>query len=187
MPQLKSLAIGADHNFDNLPEDCCCVANEDLDSIFSGCTALHTLNIREALEPGSFQIKNPALLRLPKSCVELEVGGLAFDDTAADWMAQLTQLTSLTWWPAPDLSDVGVQCLTKLPLRKLDILFCSGLSDELVGPGQADEEYKTLKLQGEEEVSYPEFAACAQYALWPLATGPATWCTSQGQLQALAM
>jgi len=156
MPQLQSLAIGADHNYDNLPEDCCCMADEDLASIFRCCPALHILNIREAMEPNSWLSESPALLQLPQSCVELEVGGLAFDNVAAVWVAQLTQLTSLTWWPAPDLSDKGVEFLTKLPLRKLDVLFCSGLSKELVGPSQADEEYKTLKLQGKEEVSLPE-------------------------------
>lgn len=51
---------------------------------------------------------------LPQSCSTLVIGGDGVDDESASTIAELTQLTSLSWGRSPGLSDIGAQALTGL-------------------------------------------------------------------------
>jgi hypothetical protein len=83
---------------------------DDLQSIASCCPSLRILHIEGLLEPG---VSASALLQLAE-CRDLSVGGRAFDNRAAGVVAQMTQLTSLTWWCSQGFDSVGLSQLTAL-------------------------------------------------------------------------
>jgi hypothetical protein len=83
---------------------------DDLQSIASCCPSLRTLHIEGLLEPGA---SASALLQLTE-CRSLSVGGRAFNNPAAGVVAQMTQLTSLTWWCSQGFDSVGSSQLTAL-------------------------------------------------------------------------
>jgi hypothetical protein len=84
-----------------------CLDAKDLQGIISTCPALTSLEISSVLKPGDVT----PLLDLPGSCVELAIGGRAFDDSAVSVVFQLTQLSSLEWDNAPSITLEGEQYL----------------------------------------------------------------------------
>jgi hypothetical protein len=79
-----------------------CMTAAELASLISCCPALHTLRIRNALEPSA---DVSALLQLPPCCTSLMVGGPGFCDAAAGVVCQLSQLQDLDWCYSEDLTD----------------------------------------------------------------------------------
>jgi hypothetical protein len=108
----------------------------DLQSIASSCPSLQSLHIAGLLEPGT----DPSPLLQLAECRDLSVGGRAFDNPAAGVVAQMTQLTSLTWWCSQGFDSVGLSQLTALTnLQKLVLepvcqdLWCPLDEAEVVG------------------------------------------------------
>lgn len=100
----------------------CCMHGQDLGLIFSACPALESLSVAYMLYDGA---DLSSLLQLPPSCSSLSVGGHAWDDTAAAYISQHTQLTSLTWRDSPELTDDGFTQLKALvELRELTVEGC---------------------------------------------------------------
>lgn len=113
-----------------------CLDGPDLHSLTECCPSLEALDLYCVVRNGA---DLSALLQLPDSCVSLGVGGGAFDDAAAGVVAQMTQLTQLTFMEAPSLTDTGVQQLTALKgLRKLRVLDCEGPDGVLKAAGCTD-------------------------------------------------
>ena len=115
MPQLQVLYLG--YMFPGA-NDVPFMTAAELAALISACPALNRLDITGALLPGD---SCDALLQLPPACCKLLVGGEAFDDSAAATVAQLTQLTSLSWKGSGMLTDAGLCQLTAL--RGLHVLF----------------------------------------------------------------
>lgn len=110
LPKLQELSIAWVLGDEQQPQIGWCVDTKGLASIVRCCTQLLSLDIDGVVRDPDVS----PLLRLPRCCVELEVGGHAFDDRAAAVIAQLTHLTQLCWANAPQLTDVGLQHLTAL-------------------------------------------------------------------------
>jgi hypothetical protein len=106
-----------------------CLDGADIGRISSCCPRLQRLQITN-----SFAVRKgglSALVQLPGTCTSLSVGGAALCNHAAHVLVQLTQLRALHWTRSPDLTDVGLECLTKLDLDQLHVTEGSGLSDEM--------------------------------------------------------
>lgn len=102
----------------------------ELRNVISACPVISSLDITCVLQPGA---DVHALLQLPATCRSLAIGGEAFGESAAVVVAQLTQLTRLSWMESHDLSDAGLDRLTALQaLEKLLLREMQGLSDGLV-------------------------------------------------------
>lgn len=135
LPQLRCLDFST--NADEWEE--CCIDAAGLAAIARCCPNLQQLKITGAW--GS-DADATALLQLPASCTELEVGGPAFTDAAAAVVAQLTHLQRLSLHDAAaGLTDIGLLGLTSLRgLSSLAVCYCKGLSEEVV-PKPDDDEY----------------------------------------------
>jgi hypothetical protein len=77
----------------------------DLECLISACPALTSLTIDNVVSPGDVD----HLLDLPGSCVQLAVAGVAWDDDAALVVCELTQLHSLAWHNAINVTLQGEQ------------------------------------------------------------------------------
>jgi hypothetical protein len=88
------------------------LSGEDLDCIAAACPRLQSLHIKGSLKAGK---PTDALLQL-KECHTLSVGGVAhaFDDRAAAVVAQMTQLTHLSWCCSRGFTSMGLQLMTAL-------------------------------------------------------------------------
>lgn len=108
----------ADSNCDFLPSSWR-LTGKDLHRIAASCPGLQSLSIQGLLKPGA----DTSPLLLLTECRSLSVGGRAFDNYAAGVVAQMAQLTSLSWWCAQGLDSLGVQKLTALKnLRELKLV-----------------------------------------------------------------
>lgn len=108
---------------------CACISAADARCLAAACPALRRLGVCNSLTDFAAVEE---LLHLPQCCGSLSVGGTAFDDAAASVVAQLTQLTDLTWGHSPDLTDLGLQELTALrELQHLALFSTESISQEM--------------------------------------------------------
>lgn len=108
-----------------------CVDGPGLSSIISCCPSLTGLDVGKALSPNA---DTSLLLRLPRSCVSLGLGGEGanMDDACAAVVAQLTQLTKLDWIGSDLLTDRGLESLTSLTnLGDLMMFECQSISSNV--------------------------------------------------------
>jgi hypothetical protein len=108
LKQMRSLDI-AYSKCDFLPRSWRLISS-DMRSIAASCPGLQCLSIQGLLKPGA----DAYPLLLLTECRSLSVGGLAFNNSAAGVVAQMTQLTCLSWWCAQGFNSLGVQQLTAL-------------------------------------------------------------------------
>jgi hypothetical protein len=115
------------------PEDWCMDA-DDMGRVFSACKALQDLDITSSSDPKASKHMS-VLLQLPPSCTSLQIGGEAFTNAAAPFMAQLTQLEylELTW--SKGLTDSGLEQLESLDQLRDLLVQGSGVSDKVTSVG----------------------------------------------------
>jgi hypothetical protein len=127
-------ASADDASFDGVPPDDWCMDVEDLSSVLSACKQLQSIDITSSLNPKAADHVS-VLLQLPPSCKSLQVGGEAFTDAAAPFIAQLTQLKYLEWTWSPKLTDAGLEQLESLHLLRELLVQESGVSREITSAG----------------------------------------------------
>jgi hypothetical protein len=111
-----------------------CVDTADISSITRGCPALNELGLNCVVHGGT---DVSCMLPLHAQLKVLEVGGVAFDDAAAGVVAQLTNLSSLSWWQSPGLTDAGLFQLTSLRrLSSFNLQDCPSVSQGMRNKGK---------------------------------------------------
>lgn len=105
------------------------ISAADMKCLVRACSSLQHLAVCNALEDGAAVQE---LLQLPPCCSSLSVGGEAFHDAAASVVAQLTQLTALTWSESAGLTDLGLERLTTLKdLQELGLFSAASITQEM--------------------------------------------------------
>jgi hypothetical protein len=115
LPQLQDLAVWS---LDREGTAAGTVTAAELRSMIDACPALCELDITGILQAGP---DVAVLRRLPSTCCCLSVGGAAFGDSAASVIAQVTQLTALTWSFSDNLADGGLQLTGLRQLQSLTL------------------------------------------------------------------
>jgi hypothetical protein len=153
LPQLRHVLLqGIDSGGGYIDEPCMTAA--ELASLISCCPALHTLQIRNALE-GSADVS--PLLQLPPCCTSIKVGGPAFGDEAAGVVCQLGQLRELLWYYSEGLTDRGLEKLTVLTgLQELDMWNNLECSDCIIATVEDKEGSLHLKSHPIKKVSHSQ-------------------------------
>jgi hypothetical protein len=126
---LQTLRIDARHpDEDEFDEDAWCVDASDILWRLAPCLpALDSLSLVHVVEDYIDAVS--AIERLMPGLTQLSVGGKAFDDEAASFVAKLTSLRELDWVDS-DITSDGLQALTALTnLNWLIVDNCPGLSD----------------------------------------------------------
>lgn len=145
---------------------CWSLTAADLQSISSSCPCLRALHMQGLVEPGA---DLSSLLQL-RQCRDLSVGGRAFGDHAVEVVAQMTQLTSLSWYCSTGFSSVGLNQLTALTnLQQLVLVPVFKPEEKTQGHTYFDKLYK----QDVEEV---------ETDIWAMLDGRRKVLTDQGAL-----
>lgn len=109
LEQLVVLHLGPEKGFTGFDGF---LSGEDLECIAASCPSLQSLHIKGSLKAGK---PTDALLQLHE-CHTLSVGGvaLAFNNHAAAVVAQMTQLTHLSWCCSRGFTSMGLELMTRL-------------------------------------------------------------------------
>jgi hypothetical protein len=115
-------------------DDLWCVDAADISSITRGCPSLNELGLICVVHGGT---DASCLLPLHAQLNVLDVGGVAFDDATTGVVAQLTNLSSLSWWESLGLTDAGLFQLTSLRrLSSFNMQYCPGVSQGMRNKGK---------------------------------------------------
>jgi hypothetical protein len=131
-------------------DDLWCVDAADISSITRGCSSLNELGLICVVYGGT---NMRCMLPLHAQLNVLDVGGVAFDDAAAGVVAQLTSLSSLSWWESPGLTDACLFQLTSLrKLSSFNLQDCPGVSQGMHNKGNL---LQSLGLNYDHRVGWP--------------------------------